>query len=57
MKKKYNSVLTYRKSMNKNLSAIFGRGKIKNYTPNFMNQKKRNNYIVNYMNKKDFFYY
>lgn len=55
--KKYNSVLTYRKSMNKNLSAIFGRGKIKNYTPNFMNQKKRHNYIVNYMNKKDFFYY
>ena len=39
------------------LILVFGRGKIKNYTPNFMNQKKRNNYIVNYMNKKDFFYY
>ena len=53
--KKYNSVMTFRKSMNKNFSSIIGKNEMKNFTPNIMNQKKRS-FIVNYMNKKDFFY-
>ena len=52
---KYNSVMTYRKSKNKNFASIISKNMLKNFTPNIMNRKQRS-YIVNYMNKKDFFY-